>query len=168
MAGGTRCGLKARDHTGPIIFLVMFENMLLHHSGGTTALSTKTTLEQDPQMLQVNVIVCPSLDDLISPQRGQECWLLLPGSLVGRGTQMSVGRPKVNQSGNDPHDMYHCCVWFHQHQYHHTVGSRRQYRKLGLHRIVGFLLEQELEQSRREGIQMKGIMRDTVAKETAH
>ena len=38
----------------------------------------------------------------MSPQRGQECWLLLPGSLVGGGTQMSAGRPKVNHSGKDP------------------------------------------------------------------
>ena len=38
----------------------------------------------------------------MSPQRGQECWLLLPGSLVGRGTQMSVGRPKVSHLVKDP------------------------------------------------------------------
>ena len=43
-----------------------------------------------------------SQDDLISLQRGQECWLLLPGNLVGGGTRMSVGRPRVSQSGNDP------------------------------------------------------------------
>ena len=38
----------------------------------------------------------------MSPHRGQECWLLLPGSLVGGGTQMSVGRPKVSHSVKDP------------------------------------------------------------------
>ena len=59
MAGGMRCGLKTRDHTEPIIFLVMFENMLSHHVGRTTAPGTEATLEQDPQMLQANVIVCP-------------------------------------------------------------------------------------------------------------
>ena len=59
MAGGMRCWLKARDHTRSIILLMMFENVFLHHSGRTTAPGTKTTLEQDPQMLQMDVIIGP-------------------------------------------------------------------------------------------------------------
>ena len=59
MAGGSRSRLKARDHVGTIIFLVVLENMFSHHASGTTAPVTKAALEQDPQMLQAYMIVCP-------------------------------------------------------------------------------------------------------------
>ena len=47
-------------------------------------------------------LYAPSQDDLISPQRGQECWLLLPGNLVGGGTQMLAGKPRLSQLKNNP------------------------------------------------------------------
>ena len=59
MAGVMRCWLKARDHARSIILLMMFENVFTHHSSGTTVPDTKTTLEQDPQMLQMDMIVGP-------------------------------------------------------------------------------------------------------------
>ena len=62
--------LKASDHTRPIVFSVMFENMLLHHAGRTTAPSTETTLEQDPQMLKANVVVCPIRGHFNIPTEG--------------------------------------------------------------------------------------------------
>ena len=38
----------------------------------------------------------------MSPQRGQQSWLQLPGSLVGGGTWTLEGNPRVSHSAKDP------------------------------------------------------------------
>ena len=38
----------------------------------------------------------------MSTQRGQECWLQLPGSFVGGSMQTSEGNPRVSHSAKEP------------------------------------------------------------------
>ena len=57
MVGGSGGGFQPHNHTRAIILLMKLEKMLSHHASRATAPATETTLEQDPYMLSLDVII---------------------------------------------------------------------------------------------------------------
>ena len=58
-------------------------------------------------------LYAPSLDDLISPQKGQECWLLLPSSFMGGGTLDICRQTQSEPICVSPTDVYQGHLWLH-------------------------------------------------------